>query len=338
MADKNLIFNALAYKDDYSSRPGLDEDFKSGIPGAGVQMYLKNSFVSLKSAKLHNPNDEVALFTNFILPEAWKIQFQSNDISIIYCDYNKFLMPKETPFSLAFYKLCALDFAVNHLDYIQYCILDCDTYVNGDFENIWEDSRDTLLCKNTLNPSNHPWRKEISEIYYILYRTKKPITHLSGSVFAGSKDVLKRYLSNCYECYSLFIDEYKKNDLYIPISGDELIWSMGYENCIYKMNSIEPYFLNVNHGWSRKGFYGASHMRYDGQNICIWHLISEKRYSMIWLYNYYTRHHAFPDIKTIATACRIRNIHVSLTLLSLRTLLLDKNIISRNSKKRFKLV
>jgi len=53
-----LIMNALAFKYGYKTSTQIEEikDIRS--------LYLKNSFVSLKSAKLKNPGADVGLFTN----------------------------------------------------------------------------------------------------------------------------------------------------------------------------------------------------------------------------------------------------------------------------------
>ena len=62
---KNLIFCAFAFKEGFQTSMQTEKEAGSLV----TEMYLKNIFVALTSAKLYNPNDDVCLVTNCDLPD-----------------------------------------------------------------------------------------------------------------------------------------------------------------------------------------------------------------------------------------------------------------------------
>lgn len=100
----NLIFNALAIDDKARGSTNVSDIF---LKSDG---YIKNSVVSLFSAKQNNPECECALILNFEINKHYHELFEEFNIKIFYVPFDKFYFSKNYNWSLAFYKLCALDY------------------------------------------------------------------------------------------------------------------------------------------------------------------------------------------------------------------------------------
>lgn len=101
----NLILNAFAFKEDYGSSMQLN----NRSDDAKLRTYMKNMVVSLVSCKLKNPGDTVCLATTSEPASPYKEMLEKAGVVIRIIPFDKFLMPKDFPWSLAFYKLCVLD-------------------------------------------------------------------------------------------------------------------------------------------------------------------------------------------------------------------------------------
>lgn len=135
---KNLIFNAYCHIDKYASSVNI-------VKNDTVNIYMKNICTSLFTAKINNPNDDVALITNIDIPNIYKEFLYKNKIIIIKCLFDSFKFSSEYKWSLAFYKLCALKYAIENLDYDNYLMLDTDTITIKKYDNIWEECKEKIM-------------------------------------------------------------------------------------------------------------------------------------------------------------------------------------------------
>ena len=89
---KNLICAAFSFKEGFntSTQTGKTADNKTTIT------YLKNIFVTLTSAKLHNPDDDVILFANANISEEWVRKLKDNNIDVQICPFDEFVIDKDS--------------------------------------------------------------------------------------------------------------------------------------------------------------------------------------------------------------------------------------------------
>ena len=101
---KNLITAAFAFKEGYMTSIQLNKTAND----ATKEMYLKNIFVSLSSAKLKNPEDDVVLSVNCELSPEWKERFEKAGVGVRVVEFTEFVLPESFQWSLAFYKINVL--------------------------------------------------------------------------------------------------------------------------------------------------------------------------------------------------------------------------------------
>ncbi|MFE8698124.1 hypothetical protein ACFYKT_17410 [Cytobacillus sp. FJAT-53684] len=277
----NLIFSAFAYKEEYNPTPNINEkEIKSA-----VNIYIKNIFVALKSAKIQNPNDDVALVTNKEIPENFRKLFARNNIYIYHCDFNEFTMPKDFTWSLAFYKLCALKYIVSEGEYNNYLLLDGDTVTIRSYNDLWQEAFHGLVLFNINHNFSHRVRKDIVEVYEELYGYSMNIQQYGGELICGNKDILQNFVEKCEEVYSkVKIRNFNIN----KDSEDELITSIA----ATKMSNIFDGGAYIDRYWTGR-FYLVS-TNYVNDPVAIWHLPGEKKQGLLTLYNYLIKNDTLP--------------------------------------------
>lgn len=103
---EKIVYNALYCVNDIANAPNLKI-------GGGAENYIKQSFVSLKSAKSSNPDIDVCLVTNQSLPKKYKELFEHNGIKVVIVPFDEYQVPEEWKWKSAFYKLKVLDYMTN---------------------------------------------------------------------------------------------------------------------------------------------------------------------------------------------------------------------------------
>lgn len=321
MKSRNLIFEALAFIENYESNPNMT---KAVNLKKGFDIYIKNAVVSLLTVKKHNPDTDLALVTNIELEKKWKEIFLSNNIKVLKCDYTEYRMPADTVYSLSYYKLCAFDFILSHTEYERYCFLDCDTYGVGSFKKLWIEADSAFLMIPNDSGIDAKIRKELIDIYELINDgTSKKIPHISSGFIVGTRYDLLSVMMGCKKIYNTLISL----EHISPQGGDEVIWSLALADYSGKMYSPKAYVLLSNIGAKE---YWVDKPDFQDENIVMWHLPAEKRYALIWAFNKFQKTGKFPEIREMARACRIRHIRNHFTILSVRAILLDHTSIKRN--------
>ena len=118
----NLIFSAFAVLDGH--REGANANL-------GRAAYDRGIVVALASARAQNPDCAAALVTNAPVPEPYAAQLAAAGVEVLLCPFDAFRFPPDTPWALAFYKLCALRWVLDHTGYERYLLLDADTYTSA---------------------------------------------------------------------------------------------------------------------------------------------------------------------------------------------------------------
>lgn len=270
---KNLIFNAFSFSNNTISSPNLQKKMNNQL----MEIYLKNIFVSLKSAKIANPRDDVAIITNIDIPSNFEVLFKKNHIEVIICEFNKFIFPNNFKWKHAFYKLNALEYIINSTKYDNYLLLDSDTLIIDHFDDLWMESKQGILLYNINHTYSHIVRRKINEINEVLYKNFNNIIHYGGEIVCGNREHLRQFIMNCNEIY-IKIQEYNfKIDFDL---GDELLISIAASKIkdIYSANAyIERY-------WTGR-FYLVS-TKYHFDKVSILHLPAEKSTGLLKIFNY----------------------------------------------------
>lgn len=162
---KKLICNAFYSKNLMTKSPGINNNV------VGFEIYLKNIFVSLVSAKLNNVTCDVALITNINNDCSTIIKkLKEQGIMILKCPFNNFVMPDYFKWEYAFYKLNVLEY-ISKLQYDRYLLLDADTFVVGALDDLWEESKERILLYDTKHGLSHPVRKSIKDEWFKIMAT-----------------------------------------------------------------------------------------------------------------------------------------------------------------------
>jgi hypothetical protein len=272
----NLIFNAFAFKEDYLASPQIG----GRASDRTIDIYMKNAYVSLYSAKVQNPQDDLALVTNCELPSKYKELFTKANIQIIKIEFNEFIMPKTFVWSLAFFKLCALKWIVNNTDYEKILLLDTDTITIHSYKELWLEAQHGLLLYNIKHSYGHKDRQIMVHDYQRLYNNDKNLVHYGGEFICGTNKVLKKFSEECDKVYNAI----KENDFDISKNeGDELIISIA----AISMDNVIEAGAYIYRYWTGK-FYLVS-TNYINNPVSIWHIPSEKNIGIIRIYYAYMK-------------------------------------------------
>ena len=290
---KNLIMCAFAFKEGFQT--SLQTEKQAGEET--TQMYLKNLFVALSSAKLYNPMDDVCLVTNCKLPVEWQERFLNQGVLVKEIPFETFVIPPKFPWALAFYKLCALHHMVeNGREYEHILMMDADTYTVRSYEELWQEADFGVLLFAVGHSFNHSDREIIRRDfmkYYPAEAAKKNIVHYGGEFVAGKRDKLQKYLECCEEIY----EKLKAADFQMePHAGDETVWSIA-AVLAKKEVSVTEAGAYLYRFWTGD-FYLVSTVTVSNP-VCIWHIPNEKETGFVRLYEYYRKNGAFPEIHTV---------------------------------------
>lgn len=325
---ENLIFEALAYDDKANPSPSLG--LSKIKEGRVFEIYIKNAIISLVSAKLHNPDACVGLVINIELEEKWKKMLEDNSIVIWVCPFENFRMPQAMVYSLSYYKLCAFDYVLKNTDFKRFCFVDCDTISMKNYEDIWTECDDAFMIVPNDEPYYAPVRKEINSLYSKLYgKNMNTLTHYASGFMIGTKEVMKVILDRCHNVYDklLSLDELNAK------GGDEIVWSTALADYDGIIRSPKAYCLLSFASATR---YWIDKQDYTDENVVMWHLPADKRYSMIWAYNWFEKHGELPPMEKMAKASRFRHVRTKFNWLSLKAILQDGDVIHRNFMKLFR--
>jgi hypothetical protein len=242
----NLICNAFAFISEYETgRLDVNRNNEDQIK----EIYLKNSCVSLISAKRINPEEEVALCTNIELPK-WCVDILEKEyIKIFLIPFDCFLFNKDTKWSLAFYKICVLKHLIDTYDFENICLMDCDTIVNKEFGDLWEEAAYGVLMYNTFDTYNHQMRKEIKKEFQRIFPSCdcRNNEYFAGGEITGNKIFIEGLITLCEDIYDIM----QKNEGGTTVYGDEFFW--------YAIDKLKPGLIIPGNGyyehyWTYKGF------------------------------------------------------------------------------------
>lgn len=187
------------------------------------EIYFKNAFVCLKSAKSNNPDARCILFVNKQPAERYCELFQNNDIEIIELPFSYFVFDKNYKWALAYYKLNVLQFlSEGYIDFDNLIMLDNDVYIKDSLSQIFQDCEERILLYDIGRRLNSPE-------YDVFYNDLKnfynsdvfPMILYGGEFIATNRSNLIEMISCLKELYK----KAKQNNVSIK-SGDEFFISI----------------------------------------------------------------------------------------------------------------
>ena len=282
----NLIMNAFAFHEKY----GNSMQLANTADKEKLSLYMKNMSVSLISARKNNPDCEVMAVINMELPEEYRKILENEGVVVRIVPFDRFTMPKHMAWSLAFYKLCALENIARSTDYENILLIDTDTISMQGFDDIWREASNGLLLYSVNHTYSHKDRALIRNIYEKLYPGEnKNIIHYGGEFICGSRECVGRLIDECGAVYKKI--EAVNFDIHEE-TGDEAILSIAASHYREKADIYDggPYIYRY---WTDVNYLVSTNT--VNNPVCIWHLPAEKDMGMIYIYEYYCKHGTFPD-------------------------------------------
>lgn len=278
----NIVFCAYAYKEKFQSGHNLRLDDKKNV-------YLKNSYVALRSCKHFNPNTEVALVTNLELGPYWEELFEKSGIVIFKVDYDTFMFGKEYGWSLAFYKLCALRYICS-LDYENIVLLDTDTYTQRTFEDVWTECRHNILLYDISRGLYNGDYQVFCEEAQRFLKTDAYLTRWGGEFIAGNTMILKEFI-NC--CESIYVE--MQGQQFFTINGDEFIISIAAWQMRDRVKNATAYIFRY---WTAyRWHYVCSN--YCSNPVSVLHCPREKDHGFVKIFNYIRKYDKLPNARKV---------------------------------------
>ena len=285
---KNLFFVPFAF--DKNKKTGVNVGKNS------LSIYLKNLCVSLISAKKTTPNIDVALVSNIEIPTEYEKLLLENDILIFIEPFDSFVFPDDYLWSLAFYKLCALEKMVAKYDYDNYIYTDADVFVQKSLDKVFLELEDNIL----LYDINHGLFVKDYEIIIDEFKEfgiDSYITHYGGEFFGASRTNAMMFIR---QCKLVFDEMHQKN--FSTTKGDEFITSI----VAYKMKQhIKNAGAYIYRFWTGSFYLVSTCYKYN--EITILHLPAEKQNGMLKLYDYFLKNQAFPSKEKIHKICHLKH-------------------------------
>lgn len=287
----DLIFGAFATLDGYR------EGDRANV---GAAAYYRCIVVALASARQHNPDCQVALITNAAVPAPFDAQLAAASVQVWQCPYDAYRFGPDTPWALAFYKLCAMEWALRLPGYDRLLMVDVDTVTQRSYTDLWREAGEAVLLYQVPHAAGQPMAAAISANYDRLCPGGAPhvLTHFGGEFVCGSRRRLQDFMAVCRGVY----DEMRRGGL-TPQQGDEAIWCAAAYRSLLAGQPVRAANAYICRYWLGGRFYYVS-TNYCLDPVCILHLpgaAKERQFRL--LYRYYTRRGCLPPAKTIHRWC-----------------------------------
>lgn len=301
---ENLIFGAFATLEGYREGDAVN---------LGRAVYDRCTVVALCSAKAQNPACTVALVTNAPPPQPYLRQLTEAGVEVWDCPFERYRVPADTNWALAYYKLCAMEWVLAHRDFAHAAMVDLDTYTQYPLEDLWREAEEAVLLYQVPHAASQGMAQAISHCYDAVCPEEPPhvLTHFGGELVAGSKPRLQAFMEQC--CH-YFADLQAAG--ITPKEGDEAVWcGAAYRSQLagQPVRAANAYIFRY---WLGGRFYFVS-TNYQLDPVCVLHLPgAAKDRQLKLLYRSYTKNGRFPPAPQVHRLCCLPAAHPPL----LRTL------------------
>lgn len=285
---EKLIFGAFATLKDYR---------EGDAANLGSDAYYRCIVVALASARLANPDCDVALVTNAPVPPPYADQLQAAGVQVLQCPFERYRVDAALEWSLAFYKLCAMEWVLAHTDYARFLLLDVDTYTQYPCTDLWREADEAVLLYQVPHAASQPMAAAISRNYGLLYGGDPVLTHFGGELIAGSRARLTDFMARCDAVYRTMSEKGLR-----PHEGDEFITCAAAYRSLQEGCPVRAANAYIFRYWVGARFYFAS-TNYCNDPVCIFHLPGGKNRQLRVLYRWYCKKGRFPAREKIYRLC-----------------------------------
>ena len=218
--NNKLVYVPVSFGEGYSMSAQITCNNKKG-----VEIYLKNAFVLLKSVQKFNPDVDVALVTNFSLPDEFDHLFNTNNIIVYQAKFTEYLMPSTFKWSLAFFKIAAVKWVYQNTDYEYVLQLESDQICISNFDDMWSELDHSFLTMFSPFRLNHVSRQKYTEIFKLIHSNYRGdvICKTGAGFIAGNKKHINMFVNMADEVYANMM---KNIDVISTETGDELYTSL----------------------------------------------------------------------------------------------------------------
>lgn len=285
----NYVVNMLAKPQKVTTTQTSEDNVDKAM-----ELYIKNSFVSLTSIKKNNPEYECLLFINFEMPKIFINQFKKQKIKLVYLEFGRHLISDCYNWSIVQYRYDVLEYMISYMkDNDEMLMLDTDTICVNNLDNLFIEAKYNLLLFDVQHDCKQRDRKNIIDNYYKIYGDEnKYLIHYGGEFIAGNKEnIIKLY----NECLVVMKDAKNCKD-YLENWNDEHITSIAVHRILRDVVSgANAYLFRY---WTDYIFYLVS-TNYKNNPVYIYHIPNEKMVGFIWLYEYLIKNNDLPSKKTL---------------------------------------
>lgn len=239
------------------------------------ETYLKNAFVSLKTARLTNPDVDIVLIINFELSDTWIKRFKINNIIVEKIEFKNYLVKNADKWSGAYFKLEALEYIVSKNIYSKILLVDTDTIFVKNINDIWNECDKYLLLYNPHYNYSEVDMIISRKIYNIINKAESNYIHYGGEFVCGTNDNIKKFLKRCRTVVN-HMNLIEKN---IEDLGDEQIISIAADMGEIDIKESNAYISRI---WNT---IRVREVPGNYRKLYILHVPSEKELGMIKLYN-----------------------------------------------------
>lgn len=280
---RGLIMIPYAYIKDFNTSVNV------GAKDKAVEVYMKNCCVSSISARKHcGENTDVAIVTNIDFPSKYQNIIEKSGVIFIKYPFDEFCFDKQYKWSLAFYKLCALSKAVKHLNYDYYSYLDSDVYVQGSFDNIWEECDYNIQMYDINHVYTTSCKGIFNEIREFDANLRGGVTHYGGEFYAANADHTKQFVAECEDVYKQMV---ARN--FVTSQGDEFISTIAAHRLKEIVKNAASYIFRY---WT--GTYRLISTNYKVSPVVVLHCPAEKKYGIITIFDRYIKRGKLPTNRT----------------------------------------
>lgn len=321
----NVIACTFTFRRNYGNSTQLGE--KSDMEKQNI--YIKNVIVTLTSAKLKNPEDEVLWITDQEPPAGYKEQLEHEGVKVAVIPFDHYVMPEKYPWALAFFKLCALTW-LSKQKYEKILLIDADTYTVEAYKDLWEEMEYGLMLYPVNHTFRHITRTEIREDAVSLgWGETGNVIHYGGEFVGARRQDLVEFLRLCETvCDRIREKNYAVHDNF----GDETVIAIA--SMLYKKeHPLTEAGAYIYRYWTERYFYLVSTNTIYNP-VCIWHMPAEKDKGLLMLYRYYRKHGHYPDKKKAAHLLGICPAKRPSNLVALRGRIMRKMSNLRASRKK----
>lgn len=187
---------------------------------------------------------------------------------------------------MAFYKLCALKY-VSEMDYENVLLIDTDTYIQRNLNDVWKESRyNILLYDISRGLYNRDYRTFAEEAQAFL-ESGEYLTRWGGEFIAGNRELIRALIRRCERIYDRMRQEKFKT-----INGDEFVLSIAAWEMRDRVKNAAAYVFRY---WTAyRWHYVCSN--YASNPVCVLHCPREKNHGFLRLFRWMERHEHLPRI------------------------------------------